>query len=206
MSRTAKSFRTAQPRLAADASAGVRRRLAVEALITEIDGEQVRDFIMGNPRPALERAFEDGLWRAGFKDSFCKVEGESVQIAFNFEAQSSPALHDLAMKIRRIAGALRPGESCGTISSVRRGNRVAVKFNFEPRRSGMEQFTRYRERQGSASVARQVDNQQISCVIAPGLTPNRAAPEGGAGADGATITVAKFCQPFREHFFSDFCP
>jgi hypothetical protein len=118
----------------------------VEALITEIDDEQVRDFILGNPRPALERAFEDGLWKEGFKNSFCKVDGESVQIAFNFEAQAPPALHDLAIHIRRIARGLRPGESCGTITSVRRGTHVVVKFVFKPRLSGMEQFARYRER------------------------------------------------------------
>ena len=143
MSGTAKRFRTAQ-RLTCHASAGVRRRFAVEALIAEVNGEQVRDFILGNPRPALERAFEDELWRVGFKNSFCKVEGESVQIAFNFEALAPPALHDLALHIRRIAAGLRPRESCGTISSVRRGNRVGVNFRFEPRRSGREQFTRYR--------------------------------------------------------------
>jgi hypothetical protein len=147
MGETAERFPTAE-RLARDASAGVRRRFAVEALIAEIDDQQVRDFIMGNPRPTLERAFEDELWEAGFKDAFCKVEGDRVQIVFDFEAQAPPALHDLAMNIRRIAGALRPGESCGTISSVRRGDHIVVKFKFEPRRSGWEQFSRYRERRG----------------------------------------------------------
>jgi hypothetical protein len=42
---------------------------------------------MGNPRLAVESAFEDELWKAGFKDAFCKVEGEAVEIAFDFEAQ-----------------------------------------------------------------------------------------------------------------------
>ncbi len=144
MSTTGRTFRVAQARLTA-----MCRRLAVEALITEIDGEQVRDFIMGNPRPALESAFEDGLWKAGFKSAFCKVEAEAVEIAFDFEAQAPPSLHHLAVHIRRIAAELKPGQSCGVISSVRRGNHLVVKFRFEPRRSGMEQFTRYRERRGS---------------------------------------------------------
>jgi hypothetical protein len=144
----------------------VSRRLAVEALIAEIDGELVRDFILGNPRPALERAFEDELWKAGFKNSFCKVEGESVQIAFNFEAQAPSRPHDLAMYIRRIAAALRAGESCGTITSVRRGTHVVVKFVFEPRLSGMEQFTRYR---GRASTNTEVLTQNLdSSAGAPG--------------------------------------
>jgi hypothetical protein len=149
VSETVNRVRTAQPRPAWKASAGERHRFAVEALIAKVDGEQVRDFIMGNPRPALESAFEYELWKAGFKDAFCKIEGEAVQIAFNFEAHPSPRFHVLAVHIRRITAGLRPGESCGTISSVRRGNHVVVKFNFEPRLSGMEQFTRYRERRAS---------------------------------------------------------
>jgi len=147
--RTGKALRLVQSRLTWDASAGVRRRLAVEALIAEVDDEQVRDFILGHPRPAMEVEFEQKLWQAGFKDAFCKVDGEAVEIAFDFEAQPPPPLHHLAIYIRRIAGGFRPGESCGTISSVRRGSYVVVKFKFEPRRSGMEQFTRYRQRRSS---------------------------------------------------------
>jgi hypothetical protein len=144
------SSRAAHHRFACSRSAGVRCR-AFQAVLAEVEDMTARDFILGQPpRPALERAFEDGLWKARFKAAFCKVEGEGVQIVFDFEAQPPPRLHDLAVYIRRIAAELRPGESCGTISSVRRDNRVVVKFTFGPRRSGMEQFTRYRERRASA--------------------------------------------------------
>jgi hypothetical protein len=47
------------------------------------------------------------------------MQGEAVQIVFDFEAEPPPRLHDLAVHIRRIAAGLRPGKSCGTISSVR---------------------------------------------------------------------------------------
>ena len=111
-----------QPRLTCNASAGVRRPPTLEALIAEIDGEQVKDFIMGNPRPVLERAFEDQLWNAGFKNAFSRVAGEAVQIMFDFEAQPPPRFRDIAVHIRRIAAGVRPGESCGTIFSTQSGN------------------------------------------------------------------------------------
>ena len=149
ISETAKRVQAAH-RLTCDFSVDLHRRLALEALITEIDGEQVRDFIMGNPRPALERAFEDELWKAGFKDAFCKVAGEAVEITVDFEAQPPASLHYLAVFIRGIAGKLRPEQSCCTILSVRRGNHVVVRFKFEPRRSGWEQFSRYREHKAEA--------------------------------------------------------
>jgi hypothetical protein len=53
MCEIAKRVRTPEFRLALRATARVRRCLALEALITEMDGEQIRDSIMGNPRSAL---------------------------------------------------------------------------------------------------------------------------------------------------------
>jgi hypothetical protein len=149
MSGTAKRFRTAL-RLTCDASGGVDSRNVLEALLAEVNDTSARDFILAQPpRPELEHGFEERLLQLGFEHVFCRTQAEAVEILFEFESQSPPPLHYLSRQVRRVASELRPTQTCGTILSTRRGNRVVVKFKFEPRRTGLEQFTRYWERQAS---------------------------------------------------------
>jgi hypothetical protein len=125
-----------------------RRARVLDALLTELDDQQVRDFILANERPELESEIEKWLWKVGFKDATCRTYdgGQEVEITFNFDAQ--PELPDTHIRsyIVGIAKELRPNESTGTITYVRRRKRLIATFRLQPRRTGMDQFRRYRER------------------------------------------------------------
>ena|SRR5579859_963401 len=149
MGKFGRKFWEAISRLNPGADAGeVRRCSVLDALLTELDDQQIRDFIMGNERPEFESAFEQRLWKMGIKDATCRTSegGQTVEIAFNFDEQPEPPRTHLHSYIRGIAQELKPEASCGTIVYTGRGRRLIASFRFEPRRTGMDQFRRYRER------------------------------------------------------------
>jgi hypothetical protein len=90
------------------------------------------------------------LRRAAFRRSQLLDVPQPLQSFVQFESQFYRDFFGSFVLPKRTTLQNRAGESCGTITSVRKGNHVVVKFKFEPRRSGMEQFTRYRERRSSA--------------------------------------------------------
>jgi hypothetical protein len=129
-------------------AADLRRRYALEALLAELDDQQVRNFILGNPRPPLEVEFERWLWQLGLKDSIAHAidDGQGMEISFGFDARAEPPRTHLHSFITGITRELKPESSCGTIVYTRQGGRLIATFRFEPRRTGMDQFRRYRER------------------------------------------------------------
>jgi hypothetical protein len=149
MGKFGRTFWETISRLNSGADAGeVRRCSVLDALLTELDDQQIRDFIMGNERPELESEFEKWLWKLGFKDVTCRTSegGQAVEITFNFDAQPEPPRTHIHSFLNGIARELKPGFSCGTILYTGRGRRLIASFRFEPRRTGMDQFRRYRER------------------------------------------------------------
>jgi hypothetical protein len=126
-----------------------RRHYALEALLPDIDDRLVRDFIMGNPRPVLEVEFEQWLWKLGLKSASVRMAegGQEAEVTFDFDTQPEPPRTHIHSFLKGIAQELKPGFSCGTILYTRRGYRLIANFHFQPPRSGMEQFRKWRERQ-----------------------------------------------------------
>ena len=127
----------------------MRRNSVLDSLLTELDDQQIRDFILGNPRPVLEVEFEQWLWKLGLKDVSVRTSegGRAIEVTFNFDAQPEPPRTHIHSFLTGIAQELKPGFCCGTIVYTRQRGRLIAAFHFEPRRTGLEQFRKWRERQ-----------------------------------------------------------
>jgi len=106
------------------------------------DSAAARDFILNNPRPDVEVAFELGLHEAGFEGAYCHAldQNRGMVIWLKRSGDYEEFFGPLARVLRAIAAEHHLRIPSGSLRGRGQGNRLRVTFLLEPARPTIEHY------------------------------------------------------------------
>ena len=108
----------------------------LDALAEALPGDTAaaRDFILDNPRPALEVEFEMRLRAAGYENAYCRTldQPPGMGVWLNRTGEPDEFFGPLVRVLRGIAAELHLRIPSGSMRGRGRGNRLRTKFVLEP--------------------------------------------------------------------------